>query len=74
MEYEVKKYFFGKPIPQVVQVSFELAYPDWCELQASKLWCRLVEGGSLSQKGQEQQLLQAAEAVSELGLTVPPCT
>ena len=45
MDYEVKEFFFGRPIPQVVQVSFELAYPDWCELQASELWHRLVEVG-----------------------------
>lgn len=52
MDYEVKEFFFGRPIPQVVQVSFELAYPDWCKLQASELWRRLVEVGSCSQKEQ----------------------
>lgn len=36
--YTVKMGFFGKPTPQVVQVSFEMPYPDWLQLEMSDVW------------------------------------
>lgn len=41
--YTVNMGFFGKPTPQVVQVSFEMPYHDWSQLESSDLWRRLLE-------------------------------
>ena len=41
--YTVKMGCFGKPTPQVVQVSFEMPYPDWLQLEKSDLWRNLLE-------------------------------
>lgn len=49
MEYEVKALYAGRTTPQVVQVSFQLAYPDWLTLKESDEWCRLEESVASSQ-------------------------
>lgn len=40
--YIVKTGSFGKPTPQVVQVSFEMPYHDWLQLENSDLWQKLL--------------------------------
>ena len=50
MEYEVKKIYAGKPIPQEVEVSFRLDYPGWCKLKESVPWHRLEEAVAYLQK------------------------
>lgn len=42
-EYEVSRFLVGKPIRQVVRVSFELDARGWSQLQRSKKWYRLLE-------------------------------
>ena len=41
--YAVKMGFFGKPTPQVIQVSFEMPYLDWLQLEESDVWQNLLE-------------------------------
>lgn len=53
MEYEVKKIYAGKPIPQEVEVSFRLDYPGWCKLKESVPWHRLEEAVAYLQRAQE---------------------
>ena len=40
--YTVKALYDGQPNPSVVEVSFLLAYPDWCELEQSNEWRNLL--------------------------------
>lgn len=58
MVFDLKKHFFGKPKPQAVEVSFPLAYPDWCKLEDSDVWHRLEEVVGDFQKTQEHLLRQ----------------
>ena len=41
--YEIKKYFFGKPTPQEVQVSFSMDYHGWLKLEKSNEWLNFLE-------------------------------
>ena len=38
---DITEYFWGRPTPSEVKVSFSLAYPDWCKLQDSETWRQL---------------------------------
>lgn len=58
MVFDLKKYFFGKPNPQVVEVTFQLAYPDWCKLEDSDVWRHLEEVVGDFQKAQGHLLHQ----------------
>nr|DAG69907.1 MAG TPA: hypothetical protein [Caudoviricetes sp.] len=42
-EYTIRKYFFGEPTPQVVAVTFQLAYHDWLKLEKSDEWHCFLE-------------------------------
>lgn len=53
VEYEVKKIYAGKPIPQEVEVSFRLDYPGWCKLKESVPWHRMEEAVACLQRAQE---------------------
>ena len=48
---EIRADHYGQPTPQAVTVSFSLAYPDWCRLEASDLWRRLELAVADLQKG-----------------------
>lgn len=52
-EYEVTTYFFGKPSPQAVQVSFELDAHGWSRLEQSSEWRNLLEVLASLQKEQK---------------------
>lgn len=61
MVFDVKKHFFGKPSPQAVEVSFQLAYPDWCKLEDSDVWHYPEEVVGGFQKEQEHLLHQVLQ-------------
>lgn len=52
-EYEITEFFFGKPIPQAVQVSFELDAHGWSRLEQSSEWRNLLEVLASLQKEQK---------------------
>lgn len=54
MDYEIKASYAGKPIPQVVEVSFLLDYHDWLKLKDSDEWHYLEEAVSSLQKEQRR--------------------
>jgi len=41
MDYSVTAWKVGQPDPLGMEVSFSLAYRDWCELEKSKIWAQL---------------------------------
>ena len=53
MEYELMKFYLGYDVPQVVRVSFELSFRDWCKLQDSEIWNQLEDFVENLQKGEQ---------------------
>lgn len=58
MDYETKAFRVGQPSHQVVSISFELAYPDWCKLKDTETWHRLEEAVEAFQKEPAQKQTQ----------------
>lgn len=50
------QYFFGKPTPQVVTISFQVGGPEWCKLVQGDEWRNFEAALIAFQKGQEHYL------------------
>lgn len=52
----VDQYFFGKPTPQVVTISFQVGGPEWRKLVQGDEWRNFEAALTSLQKGQEHYL------------------
>ena len=52
----IHQYFFGKPTPQVVTISFQVGGPEWCKLEQGDEWRNFEAALTALQKEQEHYL------------------
>lgn len=52
----IHQYFFGKPTPQVVTISFQVGGPEWCKLEQGDEWLNFEAALTALQKEQEHYL------------------
>lgn len=53
------QYFFGKPTPQVITISFQVGGPEWCKLVHGDEWRNFEAALTALQKEQEHYLHSA---------------